>query len=49
MSRRLNRDPLPLHKTEACSTILQLPDLARGSGFHSSGFVGFVDGLAIGM
>ena len=27
MSRRLNRDPLPLHKPEAYSTLLQWPDL----------------------
>ena len=35
MSRRLNRDPLPLHKPEACSNILRWPDLARGSYLHS--------------
>ena len=34
MSRRLNRDPLPLHKPEACSNILQWPDLARG-GYYT--------------
>ena len=33
MSRRLNRDPLPLHKPEACSKLLQWPDLARGGYF----------------
>ena len=35
MSRRLNRDPLPLHKPEACSKLLQWPDLARGGYLHS--------------
>ena len=49
MSRRLNRDPLPLHKPKACSKMLQWPDLARGSYLHSNGFAGFVDGLSIGM
>ena len=35
MSRRLNRDPLPLHKPEACSNLQQWPDLARGCYLHS--------------
>ena len=35
MSRRLNRDPLPLHKPEACSKLLQWPDLACGGYLHS--------------
>ena len=50
MSRRLNRDPVPLHKTEACSNILQWPDLAHG-GYSATlnGFAGFLDGLSKGM
>ena len=50
MSRRLNRDPVPLHKPEACSNILQWPDLARG-GYYTTlnGFAGFVDGLSMGI
>ena len=35
MSRRPNRDPLPLHKPEACFKILQWADLARGCDLHS--------------
>ena len=35
MSRRLNRDPLPLHKPEACSNLQQWLDLARGCYLHS--------------
>ena len=35
MSRRLNRDPLPLHKPEAHSTLLQWPALARGGHLFS--------------
>ena len=35
MSRRLNRDPLPLHKPEAYSTLLQWPAIARGGHLHS--------------
>ena len=50
MSRRLNRDPVPLHKTEACSNILQWPDLAHG-GYSATlnGVAGFLDGLSKGM
>ena len=46
MSRRLNRDPLPLHKPEACSKLLQWPDLARGGYLHSNGSF---DDLFMGM
>ena len=49
MSRRLSRDTLPLHKPEACSNILQWPDLARGSYLHSNSFAGSVDGPSMGM
>ena len=49
MSRRLNRDPLPLHKPEACSKLLQWPDLARGGYLHSNGSTGSFDDLFMGM
>ena len=49
MSRRLNRDPVPLHKPEACSDNLQWPDTAR-VGYYTTlnGFAGFLDSLSIG-
>ena len=34
MSRRLNRDPLPLHKPEACYQLRQWPVFTRGGYFH---------------
>ena len=51
MSRRLNRDPLPLHKPEAWgSNILQWPDLARGGCYTTLNcFAGFLNGLSMGM
>ena len=49
MPRRLNRDPLPLRKPEACSNILRWTDLARGSYLPSNGYAGFVDGLSLEM
>ena len=48
MSRRLNRDSLPLHKPEACSRTLLWTDLVRGRYFHSIGLDGLVDSPAIG-
>ena len=41
MSRRLNRDSLPLHKPEACSRTLLWTDPVRGRYFHSIGLDGF--------
>ena len=50
MSRRLNRDPVPLHKPEACSDNLQWLDAAR-VGYYTTlyGFAGFLDSLSMGM
>ena len=49
MSRRLNRDTLPLHKPEACSNFWQLPDPACGCYLHSNGFAGFVGDISLAM
>ena len=49
MSRRLNRDPLPLHKPEACSNILRWTNLVRGSYSPFYGYAGFVDDLSLAM
>ena len=50
MSRRLNRDPVPLHKPKACSDNLQWLDTAR-VGYYTTlnGFAGFLDSLSMGM
>ena len=49
MSRKLNRDPLPLHKLEACSNILRWTNRARGSYLPFNGYAGFVDDLFLEM
>ena len=49
MSRRPNRDLLPLHKPEACSKILRWADLASGCDLHLNGSTGSFDGLFMGM
>ena len=48
MSRRLNRDSMPLHKLEACSNYCN-GHIVHGGYFHSLGFEGFVECPSIGM